>query len=588
MQGTSEPLWAQLWKGDGTIVAGDFGLIALKSLLENGIGFLTTTESDAEDPISIAADGVRERLLAPLGVSLRTARSLHQLQRALTGLRESDRHRGALIVPDGTALDLSELADLDLDGGHLVVLCYDDAVLRLRDQAVFDPSAGPDGLREAIDTAFSVSATTSRPAFVAVRGAMLGMRGAMVARDNLTWEAGQDAFAPSEHLDVADALALLAPARAIRQDDATSTVVCTSSFEAIARQVARRLQEAGHPLNVVVATTPTRISSEAMLTSEGDLPEAILVIEDGATRLGRTIAPFAEGEQTQLSFATIAATDNAGAAAADAIANWYAVHDEQRDHLLDICARDFDGADAMALRHITDRLSPRGAMIAPGGVRIARHVLQLVHGALGVPSRVPGAGRTYQTPVGSFLTVAGADEFLRDGMACAHEAGRAGVFVIACLPNQEGEVAARVAEYGQVGSLSTLDPRTAAKAIALTCRQATGSPVFLLLVEHTAPQTLRPSGVQIGFEPELLGTDRTTAVAVAHAGGGLELSQDELPLAPVLASLDQSIGEPVVTGSTMLSSAWYEVRHTARPSWGRRFASGLSFRALRGLVRVEV
>ncbi|MCW2923111.1 MAG: hypothetical protein JWM98_515, partial [Thermoleophilia bacterium] len=198
---------------EAPLVVGDLGVVVLRALLENGVGYVVSSWRDRPTPIDAAIDDARERILVPRGVVLRRLRSLAALEpiiAAPSGGITGHPPRGAVVFAGRRGLRpaLEQFLAIAASGG-IVGFCFDDDAARIEDALVIDPEPTAVGIARAIDAAFVASVAAGRPALVVIRERALGLRGAIRVRaDRSPVEAAElDAHQRSEapHATVAEA-----------------------------------------------------------------------------------------------------------------------------------------------------------------------------------------------------------------------------------------------------------------------------------------------------------------------------------------------------------------------------------------------
>ncbi|MCW2949929.1 MAG: hypothetical protein JWN41_942, partial [Thermoleophilia bacterium] len=178
----------------GDLLTGDLGLVALRGMLENGVGYIVSSWQERPTPIDAAIDDARHSVLSRHGVVLRRLRALSGLAPLVTSPDASWALTGETpIVPRGAVIfagrrglrpALEAFVRLQTPGA-VVGICFDADAARMQDAVVLEPEPTAAGLVRAFDQAFAVSVHIGRPVLVLIRDRMLGMRGTVQCRAEL-------------------------------------------------------------------------------------------------------------------------------------------------------------------------------------------------------------------------------------------------------------------------------------------------------------------------------------------------------------------------------------------------------------------
>ena len=607
-------LASQLEFGDGATLVGDLGLVVLKALLENGVGYLVSGWLDPQNPVDAAISGVHRTLLPQLGVSLRRAGKLSQIERVLEQPGHVDLaatggvlRRGAVVWNGerGTRPALERFCGLPV-AAPVVGLCFDDEIVRSDTALVIDPSPTPDGVARAIDEAFALSHVMRRPVLVLLRASTRSMRGTLRCRDNV---AVADAGALGEHLELGaplhDAMQRvgivdvddLSSPTAQGDDVVRVLVACTRAHAQAAERAVARVQAAlasatpdglGITLDVRVVTLgiPTVVTPSG-LGDALDARDAMLVLEPAGSGMGARVrravaaasrerltgAVGAIADPVVRSVDTAAATEGAVlASVAGAIAD---VIESMRpagsgtDATVALVRAALQplvvAASAASMRSAAAAASARrlvGSTIVARDSRLHRPLskplaaaLTLAQGSIGVPTRGSDDWPTYVTESGARLTVATATQIAADGRRCASPDAAHGVFVV--VPDGTPAAAVQAAMPGAVFELvDELQPRLVAAAIARACaRPAAHAHVII----PTPVGVVRAPRGELGIERGMAGGERVAFATLADEATYLRERHDVLDMGPRIELADPIAASAAVPVVAQLSSATYEI-----------------------------
>lgn len=589
---TEEPLAAQLGSAPGALLTGDPGLVVLRALLENGVGYVVGAWQDQPTPLDAAIHAARGGLLARRGITTRRLRSLATLAPLVTSPTllaggpddVAAVPRGAVVFGGrrGMVPTLTEFASLVVPGG-VVGFCFDPDAVRITDAIVIEPEQTARGLVDAIDLAFAASVRSGRPALVLVRDRLLGMRGTIRCRtERAPLDAAlADAASPRE-LSASAASAISGLVTLDVPDDArvARRLVIVAGVAATATRRALELLAATHaPLEreldetaILTLRAPgLHDALPAMPDSLRDVKSVLVVGGPAQDERLRRIAGMVPPHAT-VTHAPLDADRFTGRDVATALARWMDVSTEPIDVDADVARR---------ASRVATRIPRRGEQLHRGVPAPVAAGLTLAQGVVGVPTRIAPTHATYMTDTGVPLTIADAAAFAATGAALAAPGSAAGVFVVSGS-------AAGLAERAAAASMSIeyvdgASPRAVGSAIGRACRapRATSHVIVATPVTRAAA----PSRSTLGIDPELLGTDRIAVAAVPMSAttvveyeGGLLGGPVQLPLdtpdvvahAPVLRELSPASWDLRVVQRSG-ASRWSDLRWSMR----RRFVRSI-------------
>ena len=607
-----EPLAAQLTHGEGSLLAGDVGLITIKALLENGVGYLATGWIERTNPIDAAIADCQHGLLAPRGVLLRRLRQFRHVEQLVQSpgsgtIVGGDPMRGAVVWSGRTGMRpaLERFCQLETPA-PVIGFCFDPDILRSANAVVLDPEPNPRGLVRAVDQAFALSHATGRPVLVLLRERMLGMRGTLRCRDNI---AAGDVGAFVAAIDTGQT-----PDAAIGQlganleamvgdEPAPQLVVCGAALASAAVRATVAIDAACEAagvgpacdgLAVLGLAAPTVVGAEAL--AELAAPDArVLILEDTQTAIGARLeaAGVGPGARTSVMLPYSATT---GGDVVRAVAGWLAgLLAEDGDDGTD----EFDVDARAALRSVLRRLAaapqPEEAGLLEGrlprrGAVLNRDIapqiaagLVLAQCDIGVPGRLDGTHPSYGTDTGVALTVTNANDFAALGAGVAAPAARSGVYVVTGAAT--GGVQAAAAAIGAtVEPVPANAPRALGAAIARACASPRVQPHVIV----TVPAIGRASGRPIGADHELLAGDQIARDTLPHEATTIAGSGSLLATGPVAHVRDPQALQGSIHQVAQVSPAWYDVVVRHRPEWLVRVGFGWKRRLVRSLGKLDL
>lgn len=581
---------------EGRLLTGDLGVVVLRALLENGVGYVVSSWRDHPTPIDAAIDAARDRVLTRRGVVLRRLRSLRALEpiiAAPSGGVTGQPPRGAVVFAGRRGLRpaLEQFVRIE-SSGAVVGLCFDEDALRIDGAVVIDPEPTAAGLVRAIDQAFAASLLGGRPALVVLRPRTLGMRGTIRMRSEL----GPDDAARR------DADARTAPV------DAATAAVAAGLVDAAVGVAGGPVVFAVGPLRVAVDRALARISQQLAAAGHDPRLEDVSVIAQRACGVvppagsphGRLLeaadgvcvvasTPQRIGDRLLAGLGVPvehAITVDPGSIRAEqlerALAGWLQQRCDEtevdRRRTLAAIAAAADGSVLAA------RLPRRDDVLHRGVSPIVAAGLALAQGVVGVPGRIDPAWPTYRTDTGVPLTVAPAETFAARGTAAA--APDSGIGVIVAVGSAGGVLEAAAAAGASVEHVDGSSPRAIGIAVARACAgpRAGWHVICIAPVQRVAA----PRAAVFGMDPELVGTERIATAAVPTSATVLANLEDELLDGPSVIALDRPEAHAALDQVRELSPATWDLR--ARRADGRlaRMGWNLRRRAVRTIAGVEL
>ena len=581
-----EPVETQGALASGDLLTGDLGLVALRGMLENGVGYIVSSWQERPTPIDAAIDDARRSVLPRHGVVLRRLRSLSALAPLVTRPDATWPASESTAVPRGLVIfagrrgmrpALQSFVQLAVPGA-VVGICFDADAARMHDAIVIDPEPTAAGLVLAFDQAFAASARTGHPALVLVRDRMLGMRGTIRCRADLAPRdaAERDAGMPRP-MPLATAVATCGINTAELGPGPTATqsvIVAAGSLAGAARRalalIDASLDAAGcTPLGagtalVSLAAAGVLPSAEPVLDLFARAPRLLLLDRPGHA-LEAPIAALAPA--TDCMRRSIDAESARGEDVAAAIAAWL------------LSDASLSEATRAVLEAVADRAVARDDAARRRAVRVPRRDerlhrtvsptvaagLALAQGVIGVPARLAAEYPTYQADTGVPLTVVPSTVFVEHGAASAAPNTPAGVFVVT---GASGGVAEQAATIGATVELvDGSSPRAIGRAIALACGGPRTAPHVIVVGE--VQRIAAPSATRLGIDPELLGTERLATAAVPAAGSVLVDLDDELLAGPVEILLDTAETRAALEPVRELTPATWEIAVQQRAGGSR-------------------
>ncbi len=594
---------AQLAYGEGDVLAGDLGLVVLKALLENGVGYLVTGWLDGSNPIDATIAACHEAVLTRRGVLLRRMREVAHVERllaapvaTLTGRADATPVRGAVIWSGRSGMRpvLERFARTECVG-PVVGLCFDPEIVRSTDAVVFDAPPNVRGIVAAIDQAFATSHAMGRPAIVLLRARALGLRGTMRCRDNVLPGDAPAFDEPFARIgDAAEALAAIEPGDVRTGDGAAAIVTPLAAFASAVRAAERLEAQAGcdEPTISVYAVAVPTVAVLAELGSALGGAREVLVLED-TNRSGAAVVRGLEalGSTARVERVAVAADTATERDVEQVVARWVLergiVTLSAEDEQLVADVTQVRGAALVRGGIDLDRVPRRGASLGRAVSPPIAAALVLAQGVIGVPTRVRDGVSSYRTELGTMLSVVTAEHFVAHGFAAVAPEAHAGlVLVVADASTAAAAASAATAAGATVQVVDAASPRMLATTIARACSMPLGGP--LVLIASMLP-SLTVSAAEAGLDEELQAGDRISPAALdEQALTIVEAGDDELAGAPRVAIRDAHAVAGRLRAAAELSPAWYEVhRHKAHSAtslmlhdWRRR--------ALRALARMEM
>lgn len=580
----------------GGLLTGDLGVVVLRALLENGVGYVVSSWRDRPTPIDAAIDDARDRVLAARGVVLRRLRSLAALEpivTAPTGGVTGEPPRGAVVFAGRRGLRpaLEQFLQLQVSGS-VVAFCFDEDALRIEDAIVIDPEPTATGLARGIDAAFAASCASGRPALIVLRERALGMRGTLRLRDELSpVDASRlDAELRAGPVDVAMAVADAGLVNALvgaRGGTERVVFVVGPMRVAVKRALAdldARISETATAIGLddvaIVATRAVGIVPDAthaagrLLAGANDVCVLATNADRVVDRLRAThAAPIGHVE-------TLDPGAIRGEQLVAALARWVLAGEQQ----LDDSQRTALELVTIAPRHRAhpeqvpaQRMPRRGDVLHRSVSPIVAAGLSLAQGVIGVPGRIDPAWPTYRTDTGVPLTVASAATFAAHGIAGA--APDSGIGVILLTGTAPGVMEAAGAAGASIETVDGSSPRALAVAIGTACRMPRTR--WHVVLVGDVQRVAAPRTATFGMDPDLVGTERIATSAVPTSATVLVTLDDELASGPAVLVLDRPEAHAALAQVRDLSPATWDL--TARPTGGRARRAGWSLR--RHLVR---
>ncbi|MCW2960101.1 MAG: hypothetical protein JWM90_488 [Thermoleophilia bacterium] len=581
----------------GGLLTGDLGMVVLRSLLENGVGYVVSSWQERPTPIDAAIDDARASILERRGVVLRRLRSLAGLQPLVTspsggvGGVAGAAHRGAVVFAGRRGLrpTLETFVRLQVPGG-VVGICFDEEAVLIADAIVIDPAPTARGLSRALDVAFAASVATNRPALVLVRERLLGMRGTLRMRPDLLPNdaADRDAAMP-RGMSLADAARVTGLVHARRGPSTTVAQPVLVTVEPLAHGAERALAHLAAHLQAAGAR-PLADDVALVVTSAPGLDPCVGGIAElcaAAPSIGLLAGP---GSPLRRRFDdAVALTLDPGTARGEqleaAIAGWLLASSEELDDVtrtvLETCAA--AGSNRRAAH--AARVPRRGEVLHRGVSPIVAAGLTLAQGVIGVPSRVDDAHPTYQTDTGVALTIAPAAIFVEHGAASGAVTAMPGVYLVTGAAAGIAEAAGRMG--ASVEYVDGSSPRSIGRAIGAACAAPRTVPHVVIVadVQRVAPAA---RGV-FGIDPELIGTERLATSAVPASATVLVELGEELIGGPSELVLDHPAARAAADPLRELSPAtWDLYRPSTRPGRGASFAWMLRRRATKAFAGVDL
>ncbi len=590
--------------GTRELLTGDLGLVVVRALLENGVGYVVSSWHDRPTPIDAAIDDARERVLLPRGVVLRRLRSLSTLEPMIaspTGGITGAPPRGAVVFGGRRGLRpaLEQFKSVEC-AGAVVGFTFDEDALRIEDAIVIDPEPTAVGLVRAIDAACVASIAAGRPALIVVRERALGMRGTIRRRQDASpvatanSDAAQRAGGVVSISDACEAAGLIDATLGTARGGAVAALVVAGPIrvatERALAHVAARLEQVG---------SPTRLDDIAIVSSramgivpspDGLIGRTLAGVEDACVLAPRS-AQVAQQLRSALGMPVSTACDIdastlRGEVIVSLVASWVRTRVVDEDDPAHEVLDELVGAAATtaARAPVASRVPRRGEVLHRAVSPIVAAGLTLAQGVIGVPGRIDTAYPTYQTDTGVPLTVVPASIFATHGDASAAPGVPAGVFVVT---GQAGGVAEAAGAAG--ASIEYVDgssPRAIGVAIGTACRSTRVAPHVIVVTE--VQRVAGPRSATFGMDPDLVGTDRIATAAVPTAATALVQLGEELVAGPTVLALDVPAAHASLDQVRELSPATWDLRRREKASRGARLSWSLRRRIVRAVAGVDL
>jgi hypothetical protein len=569
-------LAGQVLEGEGSVVVGDLGLISLKAMLENGVGYIVCGWAERPTPIDAAIADAQRTVLQRHGIRLRRMRHADAVASVITqggiGTPPGQAHPRGLVVWQGRRgmrSTLEAFARTEVPAG-VVGICFDPEILRARDVIAFDPEPTAVGFVRAMDEAFALSGAAGKPAVIVVRDSLLAARGSIHARENLTpAEAAaldQTAAAQADLLEAAAGLGVIAV------EGPADPHWCVLSDATNGATVQRALDAAKAAALDARCELPTVSTITTAAVSLALPAEAASIVE-----AARHVALCAQ-EMTELA----RQADRPGGSSPERLVREVPARlrgDVVAGRMLRWMAATCEDADLeTALLRAAERLEPQPVAIELPPSRLPARALpsQLVAGlslaqiALGLPVRLSPAHPTWECRNGVSLTIVDAAQFGVEGVNSAAPGRQGHVFLV------HGDVTSAVQAQASAASaavemVNMADPRAVASAIERACMRPPLAPSIICAVPMSSIVPVDPRHEVVDLDAELASEDLVTLATIAPASVDIVERHDD-PLVAVVATVTDSaaIAAAQPAGSR-LSAAAYRVR--------RRPASGFLGRA---------
>lgn len=567
----AEPLAHELLRGEGSLIAGDLGLLAVRALVESGVGYVVTGWTDRPTPIDAAIGDLRRSVLEPAGVRLRRLRDVGSVatvvQNAGIGVPAgSPMPRGAVVWNGRTGMvpALERFCALEVPA-PVIGFCFDTAVCRSSSAYVVDPGSSAAGFRDGVGRAFALSAALARPVLVLVRPRLLGIRAVVAGDDRLdaTDAAALDARVP-RGLAPDEAGVTVGLTRAGDVRSARGAVLCGEHVAGAVVETLRviddELRAAGassswsREVAVVACTVPNLGLARETRGALAEL-DAVLVLDGTDTALHRTLHGETRAERRQLDLDAVTALQVRAA-----VIRWLrgasALVPDAHPFAATLDALLARAAARTASPLTPDRLVRRDAAAVRELPDVVSAALVLAQVELGIPTRIDPAWRTWRTDRGSFLTVVTVPQLATQGPACVAPGTPPGVFVaVGALTAELTQAAAAMG--ATLEAVDGSDARAMAVAIArASVPYRTASHVIVgVPVATTVDAAAEP-----GFDAELLGVDRLSLAPLAPGSVGVYERQGDLECGPAVGLVNPARAAMGVRLAARLSPAWYELR----------------------------
>lgn len=586
----------------GGLLTGDLGVIVLRALLENGVGYVVSSWRDRQTPIDAAIDDARDRVLAARGVVLRRLRSLSEIVpivAAPTGGVTGEPPRGAVIFGGRRGLRpaLEQFLQVSV-AGAVVAFCFDEDALRIEDAIVVDPEPTATGLARAIDAAYAASLASGLPALIVLRERALGMRGTLRMRDELAPDdaARVDAERCTDPVGVAAAAAdtgLIEAVTGARGGTERVVYVAGPMRVAVERALAdldARVSEHATPIGLddvaIVASRAVGIVPSASHTAGHLLAGAndVCVLASGAERVADRLRAAHAAQVVHVEQIDPGAIG--GERLVAALARWVLAGErslsEAQHEALELAVASTRVVHDEPVP--TQRLPRRGDVLHRSVSPIVAAGLSLAQGVIGVPGRIDPAWPTYRTDTGVPLTVAPAELFAAHGIASA--APDSGIGVIVLTGTAAGVMEAAGAAGASIESVDGSSPRAIAVAIGTACRVPRSRWHVVLVGE--VMRVASPRTTRFGMDPDLVGTERIATSAVPTSATVLVTLDDELAAGPTVLALDRPDAHAALAQVRDLSPATWDLSSRAAGGRASRAMWNVRRQLVRAIARVEL
>jgi hypothetical protein len=587
------------------LVTGDLGLVVIRALLENGVGYVVSSWQERPTPIDAAIDEARDRVLSPRGVVLRRLRSLGALAPIIakpSGGITGEPPRGAVVFAGRRGLRpaLEQFCAI-ATAGAVVGLCFDDDALRIEGAIVIDPEPTARGIVAAIDAAFEASLLTGRPSLVLVRERALGMRGTIRRRPERSpvETAAQDAAHRTEHetIDAASAAERVGLTTAALGSAGAGPAPVLLVAGPMRRAVERALGQVAAELAGRGAAAEALADELAIvhLGAPGVLPSADGAIDAllaGAPRVdvvGARAERIVEQLRTRIR-ATLRGTNvDPGVVRGERLEAIIARSILDRVHDLDDDVRatleQLASSSAGTIARRTSRVPRRSDVLHRAVSPSVAAGLALAQGVVGVPGRIDANFPTFRTDTGVPLTFVPAELFATHGIATAAPGSGAGVFVV--TGGTSGIAEAATAAGASIEYVDGSSPRAIGVAIATACRTTRVTSQVILVTD--VQRVAAPRTSVFGMDPELVGTERLATAAVPTAATALVELGEELLAGPSVIALDHPSAHAALDPLRELSPAtWDLARLAPTTTRSRRLAWNLRRRLVRTVAGVDL
>ena len=567
----------QILDGEGSIVVGDLGLIALKSMLENGVGYIVCGWGERPTPIDAAIADAQSTVLQRHGIRLRRMRRLDAVESVVTnggiGTIPGQPHpRGVVIWQGrrGMRPTLERFARLAVPAA-VVGICFDADIAHADGIIVVDPEPSAAGFVQAMDHAFALSASAGTPAVVLVREVLLGARGSIHARDNVRAEVMAHADQAAAHEETVAAAAYFigattisrpvravsetgeAPSRCVVADATHSTVVHRALEEAHRACAAARVKL---PAVTVVSTSLPTAALPDQAASLIARAEHVGVLCQKGTPLVRQVAQIAGTKSQQLTH------DPVGRIRGDSVAlqllEWI-IETSSDERVVAILEQHAETVRPVRAQIQLPREFPAARRI-PAQISAALGIAQV---AIGVPVRVSDAFPTWKGRTGVALTVVDAVQFGVEGVMTAAPGTQGHVFLVHGPVTDAVHTQAAVAG-AQVRMVNSADPREVARAVEHACVYPAGVPTVICATPMGA---IVPSTGTMDLDGELAAEDQASLSVLPQECVAI-VEQHTDPLAGVVAAVGDT---DAIAGARpalqRITPALYSITRHARPGF---------------------